>query len=109
MAKTVRPLWLTTLRWGAVSATLGLLVALLLYFISPLIGGFPEWGVLAWPSAVMLMGLSGISEESAQLWTLAIVASNALFYFLISLFLAPLITLVCRALVRLRGKNPMAS
>jgi len=86
---------------------LGLLVALLLYFITPLIGWFPRWAALAWPSAVLMMGLSGISEESAQLWTVAIVASNALFYFLVSVFFAPLIILVRRALVRLRGKNPM--
>ena len=84
MAKTDRPLWRTTLRCGAVSAAVGLLVALLLYFLNPLIG-FPAWCLLIWPSALMLMALSGMSEGSAQLWWLAIVASNALFYFLVRL------------------------
>ena len=96
MAKTDRPVWRTTLRCGAVSATAGLLVALLLYLLNPLIG-FPAWCLLIWPSAIMLMALSGMSEGSAQLWWLAIVASNALFYFLVSVFLAPLIILLRRS------------
>lgn len=106
MAKTERPLWLATLRCGAVSAAAGLLVALSLYFLNPLIG-LPAWGLLLWPSAIMLMALSGMSEESARLWWLATVASNALFYFLVSVALAPPIILTRRALVRLRAKNPM--
>lgn len=108
MAKTDRPFWLTMLRYGAVSATVGLLVALLLYFLNPLIG-FPAWCLLVWPSAFMLMALSGMSEGSAQLWWLAIVASNGLFYFLVSVLLALVIVSVRMALVRLRSKNPMVS
>ena len=104
MAKTDPPLWLKTLRCGAVSATVGLLVALLLYFLNPLIG-FPAWGLLLWPSAIMLMALSSMSEGSAQLWWLAIVTSNALFYFLVSIALVPLVILVQRALVRLREER----
>jgi len=106
IAKTERPLWLTTLRCGAVSATAGLLVAFSLYFLNPLIG-LPTWGMLLWPSAIMLMALSGMSEESARLWWLATVASNALVYFLVSIALAPPIILARRALVRLRAKDPM--
>lgn len=104
IATADRPLWRTTLRCGALSATVGLFVALLLYFLNPLIG-FPAWGLLVWPSAVMLMALSGMSEGSAHLWWLAIVASNALFYFLVSVALTPLIVLVRRALVQLGGKT----
>lgn len=106
MAKTDRPLWLTTLRCGVASATAGLLIALLLYLLNPLIG-FPSWCLPVWPSAVMLMALSGMREGSAQFWFLAIVASNALFYFLACVLLAPLIILIRRALVRLHEKNPM--
>jgi hypothetical protein len=85
----------------------GFLVALLLYFLNPLIG-FPPWCLLIWPSAVMLMALSGMSEGPAQLWWLAIVASNALLYFLASIFLALLILLARKMLIQLRGKNPAA-
>jgi len=88
------------LRCGLLLACVGLFFATALYFANPWMGGFPEWGIFLWPTAVMMMGLSGISERAAVNWTVAIIASNALWYFVIGVILTPPIILAWRGLVR---------
>jgi hypothetical protein len=98
-SKGGRPLLAQALRCGLVFAAAGLFVAIALNYLNPWIG-FPEWGLLLWPSAILMMGLSGISESAARFWMVTIVASNAVLYFLAGVVLTPLIIFARRALAR---------
>jgi hypothetical protein len=91
-----RPLAAQVLRCGLLLALVGLFFAIALYFATPWIGGFPEWGIFLWPTAVMMMGLSGISDRAAALWTVAIIASNGVWYFVVGVTLAPPVILAWR-------------
>ena len=87
-----RALWSRTLRGGLMFAAAGLLVATALYGLGRWMG-FPAWGFPLWPSAVFMMGLSGMDAQAAVAWTVAIVASNALLYFLVGVVVTPLMIL----------------
>ncbi len=95
-----RSLAARALRNGLVLAVLGLLVALALYFSNPWIG-LPGWAIAFWPTVLLMMGLSGISDRAAETWTVAILASNGLWYFVIGASLTPPIILTRRVLARL--------
>lgn len=97
-SKDARPLLRQALRCGLVFAAAGLFFSITLNSLNPWIG-FPEWGLFLWPSAFLMMGLSGISEGAARFWMLAIVASNAVLYFLVGIVLTPLSIFARRALV----------
>ena len=92
------------LRCGLLLGLVGLFFAVALYLANPWIG-LPEWGIFLWPTAVMMMGLSGISERAAALWTVAIIASNGVWYFVVGVTLAPPIILARRALAQRRRRT----
>ena len=98
-----RSLALRTLRCGLLLGFVGLFCALALYFANPWIG-FPEWGIFLWPTAVLMMGLSGISERAATLWGIAIIASNGVWYFVVGVTLTPPVILVWRVLAQRRRR-----
>jgi hypothetical protein len=99
-SRSSRSLAAHTLRCGLVLALVGLFFAIALYLANPWIG-FPEWGIFLWPTAVAMMGLSGISERAAAIWTVAILASNGILYFIVGVTLTPPITLAWRALAQI--------
>lgn len=103
MIKTpsTQPLWARAFRYGLACAAMGLFVAIALFCLNPSIG-FPEWGLVLCPSAIFMMGLSGISKNAVGFWMVAIVASNSVLYFLVGAVLAPLLILTKRALIQNR-------
>ncbi|MBI1684995.1 hypothetical protein [Caulobacter hibisci] len=97
-SKSARPRWSYAFGYGVIFAMTGLLAATALYFLNPVIG-LPWWGIVLWPSSVFMLGLSGISDYAAGLWTIAIIASNALLYFLVGVLVTLPVILSRRRLI----------
>ena len=95
--KTARPLATQALRCGLICAAAGLAIATALYLLNPWMG-FPEWALFFWPSALAMMGLSGVSESAATAGAVAIIASNGVWYFVLGVTLTPPAILARRAL-----------
>lgn len=103
MAKRTWSWWALTLRCAAIVAPAGPCVAIVLYFYASR-NTFPEWGVFLWPSAAFLLALPGLSEMSARLLIVAVIASNAIWFFLVAVILTPSIILAKRALAQRRRR-----
>ena len=86
-------------RNGLLLGLVGVLVAAALCLANPWLG-FPDWAILLWPTAVAMMGLSGVSEPAASIWAAVIAASNGVWYFVLGAALTPPITLAWRLLSR---------
>lgn len=102
-SKPSRSLAVRAFHYGLLLALVGLSFAVALY-VTTLSIGFPAWGIFLWPTAVAMMGLSGISERAAAIWTVGIIASNGVWYFVVGATLTPPIVLAWRALAQLRRR-----
>jgi hypothetical protein len=100
MANSSRPVWVHTLRYGLMFAAAGLFIAITLFFLGNWGPGFPEWGVLLWPTAVLMLGLSTYTGSDFVIATLEIIASNAVLYFLIATLVTPPTILIRRLIGR---------